>query len=318
MLNFSLWALLPPLFSVCTASGLWLVAASGFTAQVRASPLPTKTERFTALNMFCLCSRNGSGSPYPPFISVTGQFPPASCIFSEVMNLTAFTAFIIGLLRYVQLKNRIDKAWLNTVSVVIFSIACVGMTIVGNFQLFTLWTIHMVGTEVAFGLGTLFCWMQSYITLRVNLNNEGKPTAIARFLLSASITLCIILKFSTPVRTTRWQQSATKVNSNYVKFGLEYLVVRMTQENVLQRVEERSSVVLLHPAFNTFSKMNSARCQWAVVMLFLVFISTFGIEFRHGHFSLLCAKAPDRSLAHRSNMGDSGNSLQSGEQVEPL
>ncbi|XP_061589853.1 transmembrane protein 150C-like [Cololabis saira] len=250
MLDFSLWALLPPLFSVCAASGLWAVY---FVALYDEKVLPLDAEQW-----------KGNGSRYPPFISVTGQFPPASCIFSEVMNLMAFGAFIIGLLRYVQLKNRIDKAWLNAVSLVIFSIACLGMTIVGNFQLFTLWTAHMVGTEMAFGLGTLFCWMQSYITLRVNLKNEGKLVAVARFLLSASITLCIIIKYSMS------------------------------------------------------SAMDSARWQWTVVMLFLVFIGTFGIEFRHGHFSLLCTDAADRSLAHMSNIGDSENSQQIREQLGPL
>uniref|UniRef100_A0A669ETG3 Transmembrane protein 150C n=1 Tax=Oreochromis niloticus TaxID=8128 RepID=A0A669ETG3_ORENI len=174
-------------------------------------------------------------------LSIAGNFPPASCVFSEVMNLAAFVGFFIAVFRYLQLKGKIDKPWLNISSLVVFSISSFGMTIVGNFQVFTEENIHNIGTIMVFGLGTLFCWLQSYITLRVNLKNEGKMAAIARFLLSGSITLCMILYFSL-----------------------------MSQR--------------LH--------MHASRCQWVLVMILLIFISTFAIEFRHSSFSILCTDRP--------------------------
>ncbi|XP_013132993.1 transmembrane protein 150C isoform X2 [Oreochromis niloticus] len=179
MLNFSLWALLPPIYSVCTATGLWTVY---FIAVYNKNITPLGSEY-----------RRRNGSLYPPYISIAGNFPPASCVFSEVMNLAAFVGFFIAVFRYLQLKGKIDKPWLNISSLVVFSISSFGMTIVGNFQVFTEENIHNIGTIMVFGLGTLFCWLQSYITLRVNLKNEGKMAAIARFLLSGSITLCMIL-----------------------------------------------------------------------------------------------------------------------------
>lgn len=53
--------------------------------------------------------------------------------------------------------------------------------------------VHNLGTCLTFGMGSIFCWVQSYITLKVNLMNEGKKAAIVRFLLSGIITVCIIL-----------------------------------------------------------------------------------------------------------------------------
>uniref|UniRef100_A0A3B3TQR9 Transmembrane protein 150C n=1 Tax=Poecilia latipinna TaxID=48699 RepID=A0A3B3TQR9_9TELE len=185
--------LLPPILSTFTAAGLWV---------------------------------KGNGSAYPPYI-FTGNFPPASCYFSEILNLTAF-AFVVGILRYFQVKTKLDKRWLNIFSLVCFSVACFGMTIVGNFQ------IHNGGTLLAFGLGNLYCWLQSYITWKVNLNNQGKVFAIGRVVLSAAITFCIILQL----------------------------------------------VVIPH--------MHTVRCQWAVVMLFLIYISTFAIDFRHCRFEVVC------------------------------
>uniref|UniRef100_A0A3P8S6F9 Transmembrane protein 150C n=1 Tax=Amphiprion percula TaxID=161767 RepID=A0A3P8S6F9_AMPPE len=200
MWKCSPWALLPPAYSICTAAGLWL-------------------------------------SKYPAFI-VAGNFPPASCIFSGVMNMAAFVLIIV-VLRYLQLKKTLDISWLNFGSLLSFSVGCFGMTLIGNFQMM----IHNSGTLMTFGLGCLFCWVQSYLTLRANLRNEGRRTAIARFLLSAVITLCIVIKY------------------------------------------------------------DAARCQWALVMFFLMFIGTFGIEFRHSSFEIMCTDTP-RHPVRQSEMSE--------------
>lgn len=173
------WALLPPLYSVCVAVGLFVVY---FVAVSYGHILPF-TSQYNRQN----------GSALPPYISIAGNSPPASCIFSEIMNLAAFIGFIIAVFRYLQLRNTLQKPWLNIVCLLAFSTACFGMTLVGNFQLFVDEPIHNFGTLLTFGLGTLFCWVQSYITLNVNLRNEGFKTGIFRVLLSGSITLCVIL-----------------------------------------------------------------------------------------------------------------------------
>ncbi|KAK2541743.1 Tmem150c [Columba guinea] len=55
--------------------------------------------------------------------------------------------------------------------------------------------IHNVGTSLTFGFGTLACWIQSALTLKINLKNEGRKVGIPRVVLSASITLCVVLYF---------------------------------------------------------------------------------------------------------------------------
>ena len=53
--------------------------------------------------------------------------------------------------------------------------------------------VHNAGTGLSFGLGTVFCWLQSIATLRLNLRNEGRRLGIIRFVLSAAITLSMLL-----------------------------------------------------------------------------------------------------------------------------
>ncbi|CAL8278137.1 unnamed protein product [Merluccius merluccius] len=177
MRSCSLWAVLPLLFSLCTAIGLIVVYV-----------LTICTDH---LHLFIHKNLRS-----PPYISLAGNQPPASCVFSQVMNFAAFVGFIIGFLRYLQLKPKVRNRWLNITSLVVFSLACFGMTLVGNFQLSSAEDIHNTGTSLAFGLGTVFCWLQSVITLRLNLRNEGRRVAIVRFVLSAAITTSMILYFS--------------------------------------------------------------------------------------------------------------------------
>ncbi|KAM3599447.1 uncharacterized protein V6R79_005730 [Siganus canaliculatus] len=178
MLKCSPWAFLPPVYSTFTAAGLWVV----YLIAVNGDRMLPLGSHYNTTN----------GTLYYPYISVAGNFPPASCFFSEVMNLSAFLGLVIGVLRYLQLKPRITRAWLNAGSLVAFVLACFGMTLVGNFQVLTEMTIHNVGTLLTFGLGLLFCWVQSFITVSTNIKNEGWKAGAIRFLLSGCITLCLI------------------------------------------------------------------------------------------------------------------------------
>uniref|UniRef100_A0A3Q1EL26 Transmembrane protein 150C n=1 Tax=Acanthochromis polyacanthus TaxID=80966 RepID=A0A3Q1EL26_9TELE len=245
MWKCSPWALLPPAYSICTAAGLWLVYIVAIYSE---TVLPLNSQ-----------SRTRNGSRYPPFISVSGNFPPASCIFSGVMNMAAFVGWIIGILRYLQLKKAVDKSWLNFGSLLCFSIACFGMTVVGNVQVFNQMMIHNSGTIMTFGPGCLFCWLQSYLTLRADLRKEGRKTAIARFLLSAVITLCIVIHCS-------------------------FIAVR--------------------------SLLNAARWQWALVMFVLMFIGTFGIEFRHSSFEIVCTDTPRHPVRQSETSEESRQQLE--------
>ncbi|XP_037251108.1 transmembrane protein 150C isoform X1 [Falco rusticolus] len=135
------------------------------------------------------------GSKRPPYISIAGDAPPASCVFSQVMNMAAFLALVVAVLRFIQLKPKVLNPWLNVSGLVALCLASFGMTLLGNFQLSNDEEIHNVGTSLTFGFGTLACWIQSALTLKINLKNEGRKAGIPRVALSASITLCVVLYF---------------------------------------------------------------------------------------------------------------------------
>ncbi|XP_029025401.1 transmembrane protein 150C-like [Betta splendens] len=165
---------------------------------------------------------------------------PASCIFSAVINVSAFLLFAVVFLRYCQLKSRAEVQCLNISGVVVFSFSFRGMLITGNIPFAVNGDLANNGSYMTFFAGLLYCWMQTIITLKVNLKKEGTMVGLLRVLLSMAITVC-----------------------------LTFFIYPMFQ----------CSYVYLTPGF-----------QWVVIMLYLVFFSTFAIEFRHYRFSIECTE----------------------------
>ncbi|XP_019328771.1 transmembrane protein 150C isoform X1 [Aptenodytes patagonicus] len=176
----SVWMFLPLVFTLFTSAGLWIVYF-----------IAVEDNKILPLNV----PDRKPGSKRPPYISIAGDAPPASCVFSQVMNMAAFLALVVAVLRFIQLKPKVLNPWLNISGLVVLCLASFGMTLLGNFQLSNDEEIHNVGTSLTFGFGTLACWIQSALTLKINLKNEGRKVGIPRVALSASITLCVVLYF---------------------------------------------------------------------------------------------------------------------------
>ncbi|KAL6078248.1 hypothetical protein STEG23_006505, partial [Scotinomys teguina] len=176
----SVWMFLPLVFTLFTSAGLWIVYF-----------IAVEDDKILPLNS----AARKSGGKHAPYISFAGDDPPASCVFSQVMNMAAFLALVVAVLRFIQLKPKVLNPWLNISGLVALCLASFGMTLLGNFQLTNDEEIHNVGTSLTFGFGTLTCWIQAALTLKVNIKNEGRRVGIPRVVLSAVITLCVVLYF---------------------------------------------------------------------------------------------------------------------------
>ncbi|XP_062992278.1 transmembrane protein 150C [Elgaria multicarinata webbii] len=176
----SVWMFLPLVLTLFTSAGLWIVYF-----------IAVEDKKIIPLNVL----DRKSSTLKPPYISIAGDAPPASCVFSQVMNMAAFLALVVAVLRFIQLKPKVLNPWLNVSGLVALCLASFGMTLLGNFQLSNDEEIHNVGTSLTFGFGTLACWIQSALTLKINLKNEGRKAGIPRVVLSAAITLCVVLYF---------------------------------------------------------------------------------------------------------------------------
>uniref|UniRef100_A0A8C9L2K5 Transmembrane protein 150C n=1 Tax=Pavo cristatus TaxID=9049 RepID=A0A8C9L2K5_PAVCR len=163
----SVWMFLPLVFTLFTSAGLWIVY-------------------FIA------------GSVGLAFNYIAGDAPPASCVFSQVMNMAAFLA-VGG--RSLPKQKHISASSVEVLGLWQPAMWMALLCAAGGCSLLSLQglsndeEIHNVGTSLTFGFGTLACWIQSALTLKINLKNEGRKAGIPRVALSAGITLCVVLYF---------------------------------------------------------------------------------------------------------------------------
>lgn len=134
-----------------------------------------------------------------PYISDAGSRAPESCIFGQFLNMAAVIAFVVMYIHYRHVKefNVTDMPIilkLNYWSLWIAAFTCLGLSMVANFQETNSLPTHLTGAIMVFGLGTLYCWMQAFIShLMRNQATSSALSSCTRFILSALITVFFII-----------------------------------------------------------------------------------------------------------------------------
>ncbi|XP_071957239.1 DNA damage-regulated autophagy modulator protein 2-like [Antedon mediterranea] len=125
-----------------------------------------------------------------PYISDTGTYIPESCIFGQLLNMTAALAFATMYVRYKQVEETTKDSvipsggrW-NRLSLVLGSCAALGMSLVANFQELNVITVHLIGATGCFGLGTLYCFVQTSVSYRTHPHFCTQTTYRVRGILS--------------------------------------------------------------------------------------------------------------------------------------
>ncbi|XP_076608371.1 modulator of macroautophagy TMEM150B [Chaetodon auriga] len=137
-----LWALLPICLALFGTVGIWTVFAIAVT-----NGSVNLTDAF-------------------PYISECGTYNPQSCLFSQICNISAVLALWIVVIRFQQVRDFGDHGKANIISIVLGFIACLGISVLGNFQQSVLMGVHLFGAFLTFFLGLIYFWVQLYLTYR--------------------------------------------------------------------------------------------------------------------------------------------------------
>ncbi|XP_070553077.1 DNA damage-regulated autophagy modulator protein 2-like isoform X1 [Ptychodera flava] len=124
-----------------------------------------------------------------PYISDTGTYIPESCIFGQLLNITAALAFATIYVRYKQVQEYNREASpailrANKIALVIGGFACLGMSMVANFQETNELQVHVFAANLCFGPGVVYCYMQTWLSYKM------APFHATIFACRARILLC--------------------------------------------------------------------------------------------------------------------------------
>ncbi|XP_022325145.2 DNA damage-regulated autophagy modulator protein 2-like [Crassostrea virginica] len=115
---------------------------------------------------YAIAVSDGDVYPWFPYISDVGTLPPESCVFGQLMNIAALLIMTVVFLRYEQLKTiwGTNNPKKNKVSFALGLLAGIGLSIVANFQVDNVNSVHLIGAALAFLVGGAYFHVQTYIS----------------------------------------------------------------------------------------------------------------------------------------------------------
>ncbi|XP_076125221.1 DNA damage-regulated autophagy modulator protein 2b [Alosa pseudoharengus] len=138
--------------------------------------------------------------PLVPYISDTGSEAPERCVFGIMLNISALLGISTTYVRYKQVQALTDQGetrvhQLNLLGIILGWTSSLGMCVVGNFQKTTIFSIHIVGAVLTFGVGALYIMVQAGVSYRMQPHVHSKSVFWVRLSVAAWSTASSISMF---------------------------------------------------------------------------------------------------------------------------
>ncbi|XP_033939597.1 DNA damage-regulated autophagy modulator protein 2b [Pseudochaenichthys georgianus] len=123
--------------------------------------------------------------PLLPYISDTGTMAPERCVFGIMLDVSAFLGMATVYVRYKQVEaltgeEELKRVRLNHVGLLLGLLSSFGMCVVANFQKTTLFSMHLVGAVLTFGVGALYILVQTLLSLYMQPHVHSKNIYLVR------------------------------------------------------------------------------------------------------------------------------------------
>lgn len=136
--------------------------------------------------------------PLVPYISDTGTMAPERCVFGLMLDVSAALGMATVYVRYKQVEALTgeDRSRLNRLGLLLGLGSSFGMCVVANFQKTTLFSMHLVGAVLTFGVGAVYILVQTLLSLLMQPHIHSKTSflvrgAIGAWTLSSAISMFV-------------------------------------------------------------------------------------------------------------------------------
>lgn len=153
----------------------------------------------TFLITYAWAVSNGHVEPDFPYISSTGANPPESNFFSLMLNISSVFLALTVWAKHRQIVDHCSQTVVGNnlpktsrIASVFGYASAFGVCLVGNFQSSTITSVHLIGAAMAFGIGTVYLWMQSWMSISLAPRVNSHEVMVTRFVCSVTATLMII------------------------------------------------------------------------------------------------------------------------------
>lgn len=191
-----------------------------------------------------------------PYISDGASNPPESCVFGQFVNMGAVIFGIVIYIRYRQIEelmyNYTDliktTTKMNQMSIWFGFGSCLGLSMVANFQLTNVSSIHYFGAFLSFGSGCIYLWLQGHITYHVRGYTGSIYMAYLRFGLASLCTYFSFVVIITHCASVKVISSeATSCKYRVISISSEWIIATIFCFYILSFTGEFKSISLNHP-----------------------------------------------------------------------
>lgn len=220
---------------------------------------------FTFIITYIIAITLGHVEPELPYISDTGTHVPESSIFAQLLN---FCAFLVGLTIYIRYKQ-IEQYYRDNLSPESTKIFCrnrialvcglmssIGLSMVANFREIELFKIHMVGATMAFGFGSVYCWLQTIMSFKmvplVNTAHMARFRLFLSTLMTCTFTISCIcgpmaMKYFHGKDPTNWKPDDGAFGLHLSATVSEWITAMAIDFFVLSYVRELQKISMTTP-----------------------------------------------------------------------
>ncbi|KAM9758951.1 DNA damage-regulated autophagy modulator protein 2b [Menidia menidia] len=123
--------------------------------------------------------------PLVPYISDTGTMAPERCVFGIMLDVSAFLGMCTVYVRYKQVEaltaeDELKLHRLNRLGLWLGLVSSFGMCVVANFQKTTLFSVHLLGAVLTFGVGALYILAQTLLSLYMQPRVHSRAAYLVR------------------------------------------------------------------------------------------------------------------------------------------
>lgn len=193
-----------------------------------------------------------------PYISDGATISPESCFFSQFVNMGAVLLGIVVYIRYRQIEELMydyadlikSTGKLNKIAIWYGFGACLGLSMVANFQLTNVPSVHYFGALSCFGSASIYIWFQGHITYHARAYTGSLQMAYFRFglaFLCSYFFFVAILTNCESVRVIFGEKPPNHCSYHEVSVTSEWIVATILCIYILSFTGEFKRISLNHP-----------------------------------------------------------------------
>lgn len=215
-----------------------------------------------------------------PYISHMGTNFPEDMLFSTFLSFEGFIGMIVVFIAWRYMRQIGQTDCLNTIAVICGFISCIGICIVGNFQVTRAWTPHYVGAFMGFSVGTIYIYLATHLCYRIWLEYK-KRLHYLMWVVRCCLAICSTMGFIIMAIVHAWIVNYTiDTKTEFFNFSTHSNPNCRILQNKIDSGNTMVEPVPKHSEQYLQISLVGAMAEWMIGLSFLAFLGLYTYEFK--------------------------------------